>query len=323
MTEIELVSFWAFVASFLGVALIGIPAVPLLARLRWGQTVRSDGPATHLAKAGTPTMGGLVFVPVVAVIALVLGGTGPYIWLALAVTIGHSLLGLADDFLKVALRRPLGLKARYKLLVQIGLAILLGWGASSLLNLGTEVAIPFTRVSLDLGVFYIPFIIVLVLGVTNAVNFTDGADGLAAGMVLATAAAYGLVAWAAGAAVLGVFAFAVAGACLGFLIHNYHPARVIMGDTGSLALGGALAALAVLTRTELWLVLIGGLYVAEVLSVIIQVASFRLTGRRVFRMAPLHHHFEVSGWPEIRVTLVFWLVNLALAAVGLWGLLAR
>lgn len=315
------ISFWAFAACFVGVALIGIPAVPLLARLRLGQTVRSDGPATHLAKTGTPTMGGLFFVPVFAAVTVALAGFGPYVWLSLAMVAGQALLGLADDFLKVALRRPLGLRARYKLIAQVALGALLGWGASSLLGLGTSVTIPFTRVSLDLGVFYIPFVIVLVLAATNTVNLTDGLDGLAGGSMLATSAAYGLVAWAAGIASLGVFAFAVAGACLGFLVHNYHPARVIMGDTGALALGGALAALAVLTKTELWLVIIGGLYVLEALSDIIQVIYFRRTRRRVFRMAPLHHHFEVSGWPETKVTWVFWLVNLAFAAIGLWGLL--
>lgn len=323
MSGVELVSFWAFVASFLGVALIGIPAVPLLARLRLGQTVRSDGPSTHLAKTGTPTMGGLIFVPVIAAVTLAVAGTGPYVWLALAVTVGHSLLGLADDFLKVALHRPLGLRARYKLVGQLALAALLGFGVVRILHLGTAVSIPFTQVSVNLGAFYIPFVILLVLGATNAVNLTDGMDGLAAGAVLATAAAYGLVAWARGVAAMGVLAFTVAGACLGFLVHNYHPARVWMGDTGSLALGGALASLAVLTRTELWLVIIGGLYVIETLSVIIQVIYFRFTRRRIFRMSPLHHHFEVSGWPETKVTFVFWLVNLVLAAVGLWGLVGR
>jgi len=318
----EITAFWALASAFLAVALIGVPGVSLLARLRFGQSVRSDGPSTHLSKAGTPTMGGLLFVPVIAVVTVVLAGTGPAVGLALAVTLGHGLLGLADDFLKVALRRPLGLRARYKLVAQIALAVLLGWGASAYLGLGTGVEIPFTGLSVDLGAFYIPFVIVLVLGATNAVNLTDGADGLAAGAMLATMAAYGLVAGAAGLAGMGVFAFAVGGACLGFLVHNHHPARVMMGDTGSLALGGALAATAVLTRTELWLVIIGGLYVVEALSVIVQVASFRLTGKRVLRMAPLHHHYEVAGWPETRVVFVFWLVSAFFAALGLWGLAA-
>jgi len=317
----DIMAFWALASAFVAVALIGLPGVPLLARLRFGQTVRSDGPATHLAKAGTPTMGGLLFLPVIAVVTAYLAGAGPVVGLALALTLGHGLLGLADDFLKVALRRPLGLKARYKLVAQVALAVLLGWGASVHLGLGTAVAVPFTGLVLDLGVFYIPFVIVLVLGATNAVNLTDGADGLASGAMLATMSAYGIIAGAAGLEETGVFAFAVAGACLGFLVHNHHPARVIMGDTGSLALGGALAAAAVLTKTELWLVVIGGLYVMEALSVIAQVASFRLTGRRVLRMAPLHHHFEVAGWPETRVVFVFWLVSALFAALGLWGLM--
>ncbi|MEW6031615.1 MAG: phospho-N-acetylmuramoyl-pentapeptide-transferase [Bacillota bacterium] len=319
----EVVLFWAFAAAVSGVAVLGVPGVPLLARLRFGQTVRSDGPSTHLAKSGTPTMGGLLFVPVIAAVSLVLGGWSPYVWLALVLTLGHGLLGLADDFLKVALRRPLGLRARYKLAAQIALALVLGWGARSLLGLGSAVEIPFTGLSVELGAFYLPFVILLVLGATNGVNFTDGLDGLASGAMLATAAAYGLIAWSRGLPAMAVFAFAVAGACLGFLVHNHHPARVIMGDTGSLALGGALAAMAVLTRTELWLVLIGGLYVIETLSVIVQVAHFRLTGRRILRMAPLHHHYEVSGWSEARVTFTFWLVSLAFAAAGLWGLVVR
>jgi phospho-N-acetylmuramoyl-pentapeptide-transferase len=320
---VEAISFWAFVAGFVATALVGVAAVPLLAYLRLGQTVRTDGPASHLAKTGTPTMGGLIFVPIIVIVTLLLAGASPYVWLTLAMMVGFGLLGLADDFLKVALRRPLGLRARYKLVIQVALAVLLGWGASSLLGLGTAVSLPFTRASVDLGAFYVPFVIVLVLGTTNGVNLTDGVDGLAAGMMLATASAYGLVAWAAGVATMGIFAFALAGGCLGFLVHNHHPARVWMGDTGSLALGGALAALAVLTRTELWLVIIGGLYAAEALSVIIQVAYFRLTRKRFFRMAPLHHHFEVSGWSETKVTTVFWLANLVLAAAGLWGLMGR
>lgn len=322
MRSPEIVAYWAFAAAFISVAVLGVVAVPLLARLRMGQSVRSDGPSTHLAKAGTPTMGGLVFVPVIIAVTAALAGGGAYVALALVVTVGHSLLGLADDALKVLLKRPLGLRARIKLVAQTALAVLLGWGASSHLGLGTAVDVPFTALSLDLGAFYLPFVIVLVLGIANAVNLTDGADGLAAGSVLATTTAFGLIAWSAGLAAMGVFAFVVAGACLGFLVHNYHPARMIMGDTGSLALGGALAALAVLTKTELWLVVIGGLYVAEALSVTIQVVYFRFTRRRIFRMAPLHHHFEVSGWPETRVVFVFWLASLAFAGIGLWGLIA-
>ncbi|RJQ11578.1 MAG: phospho-N-acetylmuramoyl-pentapeptide-transferase [Bacillota bacterium] len=319
MTPLELVALWGFVVAFLGVAIMGVPAVGLLTKLRFGQTVRSDGPSSHLFKSGTPTMGGLIFVPAIAAIAPVLTGADPRVLIALAVTVGHALLGLADDFIKVALHRPLGLKARYKLAGQSLLAVLLGWGATSYLDLGTAVAVPFTHFAVDLGVLYIPFVIFLVLGCANSVNLTDGADGLAAGSVLASSAAYGVVALSLGLGGLAVFGFVVAGACLGFLVHNHHPARVIMGDTGSLALGGALVSLAVLTRTELWLVIIGGLYLAEALSVIIQVTYFRRTRRRVFRMAPLHHHFEVSGWPETRVVVVFWLVNLGLAALGLWG----
>jgi len=320
---LELVAYWAFASAFVITALLGVPGVPLLARLRLGQTVRSDGPATHLAKTGTPTMGGLLFVPVIAAVTLAFGGSGPFVAFALTVTVGHAFLGLADDFLKVALKRPLGLRARYKLPAQMILAVVLGWGAAFHLGLGTAVEIPFLGTSVELGAFYIPLVIILVLGTTNAVNLTDGADGLAAGAVLASTAAYGLVAWTRGLEAMGVFAFAVGGACLGFLVHNHHPARVLMGDTGSLALGGALAALAVLTRTELWLIIIGGLYVVEALSVIIQVTYFRLTRRRVFRMSPLHHHFEVSGWPETRVVFAFWVVSLLAAAVGLWGLVVR
>jgi len=307
-------------AGLAAAALLGLLAIPLLRRLRIGQQVRDDGPQTHLKKMGVPTMGGLFFAV-------------PGLLLAMAWTRGDTLVagltlfglvfaavGFADDYLKVVKRRPLGLRARHKLAVQIPAAALLGYWAAYRLGLGTALAIPFGLGSLDLGPLYVPFVVVFAIWFGNAVNITDGADGLLAGSMVPSLLAYGLVSLAVGAMGLVTVSMALLGTCLGFLLHNRYPARVIMGDVGSLALGGAITALAVLTKTELLLALIGLLYAVEALSVVLQVISFRSTGRRIFRMSPLHHHFELLGWAETRVVHMFWLFSAIAGLVGLLGL---
>ncbi len=304
-------------------ALLGPLVIPLLRRLRLGQQVRTDGPATHLVKAGTPTMGGLIILGGMAVALGFSGQGGPRLALALGLTCVLGVLGFADDFLKVVLKRPLGLKARHKLAVQAVAGLALGLAVAWLPDRGTAVRLPFVGHRVELGTFYAPFVALLVIGTANAVNLTDGLDGLAAGLMTLAMLAYSLLARALEHPDLLAFCLATAGACAGFLVHNRYPARVIMGDTGAMALGGALAAAAVLTRTELVLPIIGGVFVVEALSVMAQVASFRLTGRRVLRMCPLHHHFELGGWPETRVVKAFWVAGLALAVLGLasmvWG----
>lgn len=300
------------IALFLGLILI-----PLLYRLRFGQEVRDDGPTSHLKKRGTATMGGLIILGGTALAGLLVAGNASEMLFLLGVMFGCGLLGFIDDYLKVVLRRPLGLKARSKLLGQLLMGMLLGWGLH-LLGRGTSIEIPLLGVTLRAGIFYYIFVVFLLIGTTNAVNLTDGLDGLAAGLMAIVAGSYIIIACSNGQIATVLFAGALMGSCLGFLRYNYHPARVFMGDTGSLALGGALTALAVLTRTELLLLILGGVFVVETLSVIIQVISFRLTGRRVFKMSPLHHHFELSGWPEVKVVRFFWLCGLCLAILGIW-----
>ncbi|MFO7171666.1 MAG: phospho-N-acetylmuramoyl-pentapeptide-transferase [Bacillota bacterium] len=316
----------AALISFLLALVTGWWVIPLLRRLKAGQTIRSDGPRHHLTKAGTPTMGGIIFALPAAVAALALtpreGGGRDLVpmLVALGTALGHGAVGFADDYIKVVFRRPLGLRAREKLFFQTFLALALAWAAVRLLGLGTWVWVPFVNRTFDLGVLYYPFVLFLVLATGNAVNLTDGVDGLLGGAAVIVFTFYTYLAAVQGQLGLAVLSAGVAAGCLGFLRYNAHPARVFMGDTGSLFLGGVLAALAVLTKTEFLLPLSGLLFVLETLSVILQVLAFRLTGRRIFRMSPLHHHFELGGWSENEVVYRFWLVALAGVLLALWGL---
>jgi len=303
------------VAVVLGPATIG-----WLQRLRVGQYVRQDGPKTHLKKAGTPTMGGLLIIAGVVASTSAFAPDPGALWPLLLALVGYGAVGFMDDLSKLLAKRSLGLKARQKLVLQFGLAIVIAFAA--LEHVGPYLRVPFVE-----GVWTLPAWLYLLLavgtlvGTANAVNITDGLDGLAAGATAVAAMTMGVVAYVLGYPDVAVFAAAVGGACLGFAWFNAHPAQVIMGDTGALALGGALAAIALFTGTPLFLVIVGGLFVVETLSVIIQVAYFRLTGgRRIFRMSPLHHHFEVSGWAEPQVVTRFWLLCLAFAAAGLLSL---
>jgi phospho-N-acetylmuramoyl-pentapeptide-transferase len=316
-----------------GIALIitlvlGPVLIPILRILKFGQTVRDDGPKRHLQKAGTPTMGGLIFLVGIIASALLSAEqpTSLEMVTLVGITLGFGLIGFIDDFIKVVMRRSLGLRAYQKLIGQFGLAFILMWISVRWLGRGTDIALPFTSLHFELGWFYYVLVSLVIVVMTNAVNLTDGLDGLAAGSTMVAGMGYIVIALMAaiqGVAVLAhetdmaVFAAALAGGCLGFLRFNTHPARVFMGDTGSLALGGALASLAVLTKSELVLIIIGGLFAAEALSVIIQVASFQTRGKRVFRMSPLHHHFELGGWSEWKVVIVFWSVALACALLGI------
>ena len=316
---------YAFLLSFFAALVTGYVAIPFLRRVKAGQVIRQEGPQAHLAKAGTPSMGGLIFVLPALLITLMVGVAGTtaaeQVATAAAVllTFGNALLGFGDDYIKIVLRRPLGLRAREKLLGQAALAAALAY-AVWYLKLGTWVQVPFTGWQIELGWAYYLLVVVLVLSTTNSVNFADGLDGLLGGLSLPVFAVYGFIGVATQQTGLAVLSFAVLGGVVGFVRYNAHPARVFMGDTGSLGLGGALAALAVLTRTELSLILLGGVFVAEAVSVILQVGSFRLTGKRIFRMSPLHHHFELLGWPETAVVRRFWLAGIACAVLGWWGL---
>ena len=315
-------------AALIITLVLGPFLIPVLRILKFGQYIRQEGPQGHWKKAGTPTMGGIIFLVGIVAGTLLLAERPASLELVtlLAGMLGYGLIGFIDDFIKIVLRRSLGLRAYQKLIGQFGLAFLLTYVAVHVLGRGTDVAIPFTAVHLALGWLYYPIAAVIIVFMTNAVNLTDGLDGLAAGSTLAAALGLLLIALLAASqgglgvlaheSDLAVFAAALAGGCLGFLRFNAHPARVFMGDTGSLALGGALCTLAVLTKSEAVLLVVGGVYVVEALSVMIQVVSFQTTGRRVFRMSPLHHHFELGGWREWKVVLVFWAAAVVCALLG-------
>ncbi len=304
--------------SAFGMLIVAGPAcIRVLRAMGIGQSIRTDGPATHHKKAGVPTMGGIAILLATAIATLVFGGRSTDLGWVLLMTLGFGAVGLVDDFIKAVAHRSLGLRARHKLLVELVLAALLGLYVAAEPGLGPVVRVPFAHAQLDLGLGYVVFAAFVVVGASNGVNLTDGLDGLAAGTVAIAALTYAFIAARVGSSDLAVFASALAGACIGFSWFNTHPAQVIMGDTGALALGAALGTLAILTKTELLLAVIGGVFVLETLSDIIQVAYFRLThGRRVFRMSPLHHHFELSGWQEPKVVTRFWILGIVFSVLG-------
>ena len=309
------------VTAFIVCALIGPILIPYLHKLKFGQSIRECGPASHMKKSGTPTMGGLMMLAAL-VLALLWGSFTPHIIIALVLTLGHALIGFLDDYIKVVMKRNLGLTAKQKFLLQFILAGAYVYFAETHLQ-NTSLWIPLVNMNLDFGWAYYALACILLVGTTNAVNLTDGLDGLVSFVSIPVTLAFAFIAFMQGMLDVSGFALGLTGACLGFLLFNRHPAQVFMGDTGSLALGGGIAALALLTHTELLLVIIGGVYVAEAMSVIIQVTYFRLTGgKRIFRMSPLHHHYELGGWNEVKVVRVFTFVSFLLSAVGLWLWLA-
>jgi phospho-N-acetylmuramoyl-pentapeptide-transferase len=324
-------------------ALLAGPAViRALSRLQLGQSVRTDGPQSHLSKSGTPTMGGLLILLAVAASTLLWGELrNRFVWIALLVTLAFGAIGWVDDYRKVTRRDPKGLPGRWKYLWQsvIGLVAVLLLFTAARAPVETQLIVPFVKsVAIDLGWWYPLLAYFVVVGTSNAVNLTDGLDGLAilptvmiAGALVIFAyltghvnfARYLAIPYVAGVGELCVFLGAIAGAGLGFLWFNTYPAQVFMGDIGALALGAALGIVAVMVRQELVLFVMGGVFVIETVSVMLQVASFRLTGRRIFRMAPLHHHFELKGWPEPRVIVRFWIITVILVLIGLSSLKIR
>lgn len=304
------------VTAFIVCALIGPVLIPYLHKLKFGQSIRECGPASHMAKNGTPTMGGLMMLAALLV-ALLWGNFTPHVIIALVLTVGHAVIGFIDDYIKVVMKRNLGLTAKQKFLLQFILAGAYVYFAETHIR-NTELWVPGINAVIDLSWGYYVLAFLLLVGTTNAVNLTDGLDGLVSFVSLPVTMVFAFIAYMQGMLDLSGFSLGLTGACLGFLLFNRHPARVFMGDTGSLALGGAIAALALLTRTELLLVIVGGIYVAEALSVIIQVTYFRFSGgKRIFRMSPLHHHFELGGWPEVKVVRVFTAVSCVLSVIGL------
>jgi phospho-N-acetylmuramoyl-pentapeptide-transferase len=326
----------ALVISFI----LGPMIIRYLQRYHIGQQVRDDGPQSHLGKSGTPTMGGIMIL-FALIISTVLWADlkNVYVWLVLFATTSFGLIGFWDDFLKVSKRQSKGLSPRYKFGLQILTALVIGLVLYKLPAYSTTLTIPFFKnVHPDLGWFYIVFAVLVIVGASNAVNLTDGLDGLAIGPVIVAALAYTVVAYVSGhkkfaeylliayiegAGEMSVFCGAMMGASLGFLWFNAYPASVFMGDVGSLPLGGALGTVAVISKHELLLLLVGGLFVIEALSVIFQVASFKSRGKRVFLMAPIHHHFELKGWEEPKVVIRFWIIAIILALLSLSTLKLR
>lgn len=308
---------YAILIAFFANVILCPAAIPLLRRLKFGQNVRDDGPESHLIKAGTPTMGGIMILlsMIIGSIFFLKGNLDGV--MVIFMTLGYGLIGLLDDYIKVVMKRSLGLRAWQKIVLQLivtGIFIYYIYGYA---DIGTAIYVPFMGgFTIDLGILFIPFVICVVLGTVNAVNLTDGLDGLASGVTVLVTMFFMFIAYGAGSGVLPVAGAAV-GSLLGFLLFNSYPAKVFMGDTGSLALGGFIAALAVMFRMPLFLLIAGIIYVCEAVSVILQVGYFKLThGKRIFKMAPLHHHFEKCGYRETKVVAAFYIVTAIGVLVG-------
>lgn len=334
-------TIYASLTAFFICFLLGPWVIKRLSRLQVGQYIRNDGPKTHFDKAGTPTMGGTLIIISIAVSILLWSDlTNYFVWVVLFVIIGYGLVGFIDDYLMQVKKQSKGLTVRKKLVCQAVLALITGILVYASPDFSTQITIPFFKnISPDFGWGYIIFAAFVIIGASNAVNLTDGLDGLAIGPVIIAATTYMIFAYVAGhvkiadylqinyvtgCGELTIFCGAIAGAGLGFLWFNAYPAQIFMGDVGSLSLGAALGTMAVITKQEILLVLVGGLFVIEALSVIFQVGFFKMTsGKRIFRMAPLHHHFELKGWPEPKVIVRFWIIAIALALLAMSTLKLR
>ncbi len=331
---------YAAVTAFLIVFFLAPPMIKKLQTLKLGQKIRTDGPQSHLGKSGTPTMGGLLIIFSVLLSTILWADiTNFYIWLVLLSLVGFGLIGFVDDYIKILRGQSKGLTATQKIVGQLGVA--LGIGMFFYLSPGysTELSVPFFKsFTPDLGVLYIPFAVLVIVGCSNAVNLTDGLDGLAVGPVIISSMAYTVVSWAVGnklvsgyllvphiegAGELAILTASIVGAGLGFLWFNTYPASVFMGDVGSLPLGAALGTVAVVCKHELLLILVGGVFVMEAVSVIFQVASFKSRGKRIFLMAPLHHHFELKGWEEPKVVVRLWIIAIILGLLSISTLKLR
>lgn len=315
--ELVVTSFIAFIC----VALLGPIFIPMLGKFKFGQTVRDDGPQTHLVKNGTPTMGGIMIMLAILVAGVASGKLGSDMIVGLISIIGFGLIGFVDDFIIIKKKRSLGLTAKQKIILQFALALGISIYQYNVAMEAPVLILPFTDMTLDIGITYVPVMTFIIVGIVNAVNLTDGLDGLASGttaivaiffMILSTLYAHN--------SEVAMLSAATMGACIGFLCFNSYPARIFMGDTGSMALGGAVAAFGLLTNSMLLIPIVGGIYFAEALSVIIQVLSFKIRGKRVFKMAPIHHHFEQCGMKETKVVFVFWITTIVLLWTALIGI---
>lgn len=305
----------AIVISFIVASILGPIIIPLLHKLKFGQNIRQEGPKSHLKKAGTPTIGGLIFIfaTIITMFVMVRNPTDEAM-IALYSFVGFGFVGFLDDLLKIIKKKNEGLTSGQKMILLLIVSGFLTWYAYK--YIGTSINIPFLNGQINLGLFYIPAAMFYFAGVTNAVNLTDGLDGLATSVTVLVTTFLGIISYNLGHISLAIFCVALAGALLAFLRFNAFPARVFMGDTGSLALGGAVAMVALILKMPLILVLIGIIYVIETLSVILQVASFKLTGKRIFKMAPIHHHFEQLGWSETKIVSVFSIITVVFCFIA-------
>lgn len=310
-------AIYAILIAFLANIILSPIIIPFLTKLKFGQNVRDDGPKTHLIKAGTPTMGGIIILISLVVSSLFfLNGNYDAI-IVLFVTIGYGIVGFIDDYIKVVKKRSLGLKAYQKIIGQLIITIIFLVYIYKFSNIGTDIYIPFTNgKTIELGILFIPFFFITMIATVNGVNLTDGLDGLASGVTVLVVIFFLFSAWAVGSGVLPITGASV-GSLLGFLLFNTHPAKVFMGDTGSLALGGFVASVAILIKMPIFIVIVGIIYVLESLSVILQVVYFKITkGKRLFKMAPLHHHFEQLGYKEVKVVAIFYIITAIACLIG-------
>ncbi len=306
--------------AFLISAALGPILIPILQRIKAGQTVRTDGPKSHLAKNGTPAMGGFIFILAICIVGFFYAQTHTKLYPILFVTLGFAVIGFMDDYIKIVLKRSMGLRAWQKMLGQIVITVAFGVYLFFYSGVSTSVWVPFIEAPLNLGIFSIPIMVIAVLGTVNGANFTDGLDGLASTVTLVISIFFTIASVWLNADV-EVITSALAGALIGFLLFNAHPAKVFMGDTGSLALGGFVVATAYMTQLPIFILFVGFIYLAEVLSVMIQVSYFKMTkGKRIFKMAPIHHHFELSGWKETKVVAVFAIITAFLSCIALLSL---
>ncbi|MBE0429132.1 MAG: phospho-N-acetylmuramoyl-pentapeptide-transferase [Thermoleophilia bacterium] len=306
----------AGLASMLITLFLGPKFISFVKKNEFGQQIREEGPKQHATKRGIPTMGGLLIIIGMMTPFFILSEWSIKSLLVVMTTLGCGAIGFADDFAKIRMKRSLGLRARGKLGLQLGLAVIVGLIAVRYADISETISVPMTNRGIDVGIAYYFFIFLWIAFFSNAVNLTDGLDGLAAGSVAVTMLTYMAIAFLTDQNDLGLISACLVGACVGFLWFNSFPAEIFMGDTGSLAMGGAIAAMAILTQTEILLLVIGAIFVAEAASVIIQVISFKATGKRIFLMTPIHHHFELMAWSETKIIMRFWIVSAIFASTG-------